>query len=278
MLSLWEKKRLELFLQDDVGAGDATGSLVPEKNCRAEIVCEEDCTLAGTEEAAHLLELAGVRAKILKKDGQKAKRHDVVIAITGSNRGIFLAERTALNVLARMSGVATKCASAVAIASKASNGKTRIAATRKTVPGFNWFDKKAAVAGGAESHRINLSDMVLFKTNELAHFKSINEAVNAARKAHGFSKKVEVEVETLARAIEATVAKPDIIMLDNMKIEEARKTILEIRNRSDCIIEISGGISFENLAQYAALGADAISMGSLTQKAHNTSFGMEVRK
>ncbi len=278
MLTLEQKKRLELFLQDDAGAGDATGSLIPEKQCVAEIVAEEDCVLAGVEESAFILELAGLQATALKKEGERAKRHDAVIRCRGSNRAVFLAERTSLNVLARMAGVATLCSKAAKIASDASGGKTRVAATRKTLPGFNVFDKKAAALGGAQPHRANLSDMVLFKTNELAYFKNPKDAIAAARKTHGFSKKVEVEVETIENAANAAQACPDIIMLDNMDLRNAGMAIAEIRKHSKCLIEISGGVTLENLAQYAALKPDVISMGMLTQNAPNTSFGMEIRK
>ncbi len=278
MLTLEQKKRLELFLQDDAGAGDATGSLAPEKQCVAEIVAEEDCVLAGVEESAFILELAGLQATALKKDGERAKRHDAVIRCRGSNRAVFLAERTSLNVLARMTGVATLCAKASQIASKVSKGKTRVSATRKTLPGLNDFDKKAAALGGADTHRRNLSDMVLFKTNELAYFKSIADAVAVARKAHGFSKKIEVEAETIENAGKAALAFPDVIMLDNMNLKDAGKAVAEIREKSDCKIEISGGVNLENLAQYAALKPDVISMGLLTQKAPSTSFGIEIRK
>ncbi|MFA6048379.1 MAG: carboxylating nicotinate-nucleotide diphosphorylase [Candidatus Micrarchaeia archaeon] len=274
MLSLESKKRLEQFLMDDAGKGDITGSLVPEKQGKFEIVAEDGCTLAGVEEAAYLFELAGAKARVVKPDGTIAKKGDVVISCEGSNRAVFLAERTVLNVLARMSGVATVCSQAAAIAAKASGGKTLAAATRKTLPGFNDFDKKACRLGGADSHRTNLSDMALFKTNELAFFKSPKDAVDAAKKANGFSKKVELEAASADEAVKAAVAGADIVMLDNFSIQDAKIAIAAVRAKSDCLIEISGGVNLENLAQFAALRPDFISMGLLTQKAPSKSFGI----
>ncbi|MFQ5405802.1 MAG: carboxylating nicotinate-nucleotide diphosphorylase [Candidatus Micrarchaeia archaeon] len=277
MLSSVQKTKLKEILKDDAGKGDVTGSLVPKKKVVAEIVAEDSCVLAGVEEAAFILQSSGLKTKILKKDGQRSNHYDKVIRVSGSNHALYKAERAALNVLSRMSGVATICAKAAKIARKASSGKTQVSVTRKTLPGFNEFDKKAAGLGSALPHRKNLSDKVLFKSNHLKYL-SIPNAVKHSKKR--FPRlEVEVEVESPKEVQEAATAMPTTIMLDNMKIEQAKKAIQEIRKTNrESKIEISGGVSFENLSKYAKLKPDVISMGLLTNSAPSKSFGMELVK
>ncbi|MBI5035712.1 carboxylating nicotinate-nucleotide diphosphorylase [Candidatus Micrarchaeota archaeon] len=186
----------------------------------------------------------------------------------GENRKILSVERTALNVLGRMSGVATLCRKAKEIA----GNNTTIALTRKTIPGFNVFDKKAAEAAGAWPHRKNLEDAILIKDNHLM-FISIGEAVRRAKQTKKFA---EVEVKTWEEAIEAIEAEPDMVMLDNFPLKEAAKAVREIRSKNRKIkIELSGGISLENLADYAKLKPDYISLGFLTKAAETIDFSVD---
>jgi len=272
MLSLLLKKRLKLFLQDDAAGNDVTAALVPGRKCRAVIKAREHCVLAGVEEAVCLFKMQGVRSRALKRDGQKIRAGAAVMELAGSNRKILSTERVALNVLGRMSGVATACAEAVQEAGHA--GKTRIALTRKTSPGFRQFDKKAAVMGGALPHRANLAERVLLKDNHLAFFPSISNAIAALPKPG----QAEVEVETLAQAGEAAKAGVGMIMLDNFSPARARKAIRKIRClNSRILIELSGNITRRNLREYAGLGADIISMGSLSKNAVQKDFSLEIK-
>ena len=271
MLSPLLKTHLKTFLQDDEADRDVTSERVPRRACRARIIAQERCVLAGLEEAAWFFTSQGVRCRLLKKDGQTVRAGTTILELTGENRRILSTERVALNVLGRMSGVANACAGAVREAKKF--GKTRIALTRKTSPGFQPFDKKAGVLGGALPHRANLAEMVLLKDNHLAFFPSISRAI-AAFPQPG---RAEVEVETMAQALEAAKTRIGTIMLDNFSPSEAKQAIRRIRTANHKVkIELSGGITLRNLHAYARLGADVISMGSLTKGASQKDFSLEI--
>jgi len=271
MLSPLLKTRLKSFLQDDRAGEDVTSARIPRRACRAVIRAREQCLLAGLEEAAWLFNSQGVHCRLLKKDGQPVRKGSAILELTGDNRKILSTERVALNVLGRMSGVASVCAEAVREAEKF--GKTRIALTRKTSPGFQPFDKTAGVLGGALPHRANLSEMVLLKDNHLIVFTSISAAVAAFPQLA----RAEVEVETMAQALEAAKTRIGTIMLDNFSPAEAKKAIKRIRHINRRVkIELSGGITMRNLRDYARLGADMISMGSLTKDAPQKDFSLEI--
>lgn len=275
MLSEKTKKRLLSFVADDLGEGDVTSRLIPEKRCRAKIIAKEETVLAGLEETAFLFESGGVKIKKASKDGARVKPGAVVIEIEGINRVILSRERMALNVLSRMSGVASECARAVEVA----GGTTKIAVTRKTLPGFNEFDKKAARIGGALPHRLNLNEMILVKDNHTKFFANVSEAVKKARKA-AEGGLYEVEVGNVKQAAEAARAGKGSrlrIMLDNFGVEEARKAIKAVRETDARIeIELSGGITLDNLWLYASLESDLVSMGCLTQAARSKNFSLEI--
>jgi len=272
MLSSQMKKRLVAILKDDIGKGDVTSALLQPKKCTAKVVAGETCVVAGLEEAKFLFNHLGVKAKALAKDGSKVRKGKAVLSLHGLNKKILLAERTALNVLSRMSEVATTCADA----KKAAKNVT-VALTRKTMPGFNLFDKKAALLAGIWPHRINLRSFVLLKDNHLPFFDSAHEAVAAARKKYG-KKKVEIEVDNMQQALDAASAKPDIIMLDNFKPKKAKAAVKRLRKVFSGKIELSGGIDSKNLVQYAKAKPDIISMGCLTYATKWRDFSLKVEK
>jgi nicotinate-nucleotide pyrophosphorylase (carboxylating) len=261
---LTEKKLLE-FLEEDLGFGDiTTNALIPEETiAEAMIISKRDGIIAGIQEAGIIFKLLNVDFKPLVKDGDKVTRGQIIVELSGSARTILTAERTVLNIMMRMSGIATETSKLVDAAKKV-NPKLRIACTRKTTPGFRYFEKKAVTLGGGYTHRFRLDDMVLIKDNHLIVVGSVTEAVNQARSKCDFSKKIEIEVEKADQALEAARAGADIIMFDNMSPEEVKKTLelLEKKGLRDrVLIELSGGITPENVEKYMVLNVDIISMG-----------------
>ncbi len=267
-------KKLIEILKEDIGKRDVTSALVPEKTCKAVIKINENSVIAGIEEVTLLFKTKSCKAKAFVKDGQFAKKRKIIMEIEGKNRNILETERTALNILGRMSGVANICNDAKKIVPKF-NGE--FALTRKTMPGFNLFDKKAAKIAGINPHRINLNDMILIKENHLDFFKTVTDAlVKAKENANG--RKIEIEVKNLKEAFEAAKLKPDRIMLDNFNLKNAKKTIKELRKIYAGEIEISGGINLKNLKGYARLQPDLISLGLLTKKANTVDFSLDIKK
>ncbi|MBI4044297.1 MAG: carboxylating nicotinate-nucleotide diphosphorylase [Candidatus Diapherotrites archaeon] len=270
-----EKMLLEI-LASDLARGDVSTRLTPAAKCTATIMAGEKCVLSGVEEAVYLLRHAKARVTVHKKDAQTAKKGERIITASGQNREILECERTVLNVLGRMSGVATLCKKASRISGK----KTKIFLTRKTMPGFNEFDKKACMHGGVFPHRKNLSEMILFKDNHL-EFAGIRELLEKAGKAKKSTpaKKIEIEVEDTKQALKAAQNGADIIMLDNFSPNGAKKTIARIKKINPrALVELSGGITLKNLGQYVNLGADMVSMGQLTKEAKMVDFSMTIKK
>src|SRR3989344_7952867 len=279
MLSVQEKSRLLGFLRDDAASGDITSAITPNFQAVAAVRCNESCTLSGMEEVTFLFRHLGLKAKVLGKNGTEIRKGRAVIKVTGGSRKILAVERVALNVLGKMSGVATICSKASGIAEGKSGkqNKIKIYLTRKTTPGFSIFEKKACIAGGVFPHRKNLSDGILLKENHLVFFSSIADAVKDAKKKYK-NKKIEIEAENIKEAVEAAESGADIILLDNFihgKAKAAIRKIKKINRRS--IIEISGGVGLKNLKQYVNLGADRISMGQLTKEAKIVDFSLDIR-
>lgn len=266
------------FLKEDTPAGDVTSdAVIPDINCTAIIRAEQDGTLAGIEEAAALFSHFGVAITSRKNDGEIAMKGEEVLSLSGRAKKVLLVERTALNILGRMSGIATRTAAMAAIV-QGENPSCRVAGTRKTCPGFRRFDKKAVQIGGGDPHRMNLSDGILIKDNHLA-LVPLEGALRAARR-HSAYKKIEVEVESTADAVKAAGAGADIIMLDNMTPDQVRETLSVLKEkglRDKVIIEISGGIDADTLRDYAACGVDVISMGALTHTVRNFSLNLEIQ-
>ncbi len=275
MLSDELKKRLVQFLEDDHFRQDATAAITPEKSSTAVIKANESATLAGVEEALFLFAHAGLTVTAKKKDGDSVHSGDVVLQVTGSNRAILSVERTALNVLGRMSGVGTLCRHAQGIAGK----ETVLAMTRKTIPGFNAFDKKAADMAGVWPHRMHLEEAVLIKENHLEFFPTPADAVNAARESQKKGKTVEIEVRNLDELKSAVSAHPDMVLLDNFPLSKAEEAVAWCRKAAPEVrIELSGGIRLSTLAAFAALKPDYISLGALTKDAHTIDFSLDFLK
>lgn len=268
MITNRAKIELESYLQEDINLGDVTSSLIPKVKAKAIIKARETCYLSGIEEISYLFRKHGLKIKALKKDGQKIKRNQKVLEIIGENRKVLSLERVCLNVLGRMSGVTTICNEA-----KKKCKNTRLAVTRKTMPGFQLLDKKAAEVAGLWTHRKDLSEMILIKENHL-EFISIKDAIRKGKKKN---KKVEIEVENQKQALEASTEQPFMIMLDNFTSKSAKATIQKLKKSNyKGKIELSGGITIKNLSRYCNLGADIISMGELTKKANIIDFSLRV--
>ena len=264
------------FIQEDAPFGDVTSeAVIPEgMKARAIIIAKQDGVIAGVEEAKALFEHFGVEVCVKRRDGEEVKKGDVVLELIGDARAILLVERTALNVMGRMSGIATEVRRLVERV-KTVNPKVRVAGTRKTL--LKPIDKRAITIGGGEPHRFSLSDAILIKDNHLA-LVPLEEAIKSAR-AFSTYKVVEVEVETREDALKAAKAGADVIMLDNMKPKEIAETIEVLKReglRDRVKIEVSGGITPENIVEYAKLDVDVISLGYLTHSVRNFDVSLEI--
>ena len=266
MLSEKMKKKLVSFVKEDIAGKDITTALVTEKKCNGIIKLKEKAVVSGLDEAKFLFESFEVKAKILGKNGKKYTKGKTLIKLKGSNKKILLVERTALNVLSRMSGIATLAKKAQKIGGK----KPRIMLTRKTCIGINELDKKAGTEAGILPHRRNLNAAFLIKENHLK-FNSIEELIRKAKKVNFLRKSlnkkrklIEIEVKNLNEVKKAIKAKPDVILLDNFSVKNAGKAIKEIKKNKNIKIELSGNINFSNLRKYSNLKPDFISMGLLT--------------
>lgn len=256
-------KIIELALLEDLSLGDITSDTIftPENRAKAAIRAKEDLLLCGMDVAETVFHAVDpdVVFTPLKKDGDNVKKGEVVLELTGSTLSILKAERTALNFMQRMSGIATASREYAAIGKKYG---VMIVDTRKTQPGLRRLDKYAVRTGGARNHRISLADSVMIKDNHIAAAGSITAAVKKIKDVIGHTPKVEVETTTLDEVKEALTAGADIIMLDNMTPEQIAVCKKEIAGRA--IIEVSGGVNKTNLEAYCAVRPDVISMGALT--------------
>jgi nicotinate-nucleotide pyrophosphorylase (carboxylating) len=267
--------KLADLLAEDVGDGDITSDLlVGYEKGQAVITAGEDCVLAGLEEAVELFRYVGLLVETDARDGRRVTKGQAVLRLSGPLRQVLRGERVALNFLMRMSGIATMTRSLVEERQKV-NSTVRIAATRKTTPGFRFYEKKAVRLGGGDPHRTRLDDGILIKDNHLTVVGSVTEAVTRA-KTLSFSKKVEVEVETREQAEEAARAGADIIMLDNMSVTEAQHAFEAIKRIDKRVmVEVSGGITPQNAVSYARY-ADVISMGYITHSARAIQFSLHI--
>lgn len=267
------------MVEEDNGPCDITSAFAPDKRVKAELVSKDDGIVSGMAELSTLFRLFSISARPLVKDGERIKRKQRIFSLDGRSRDILLVERTAVNVLSRMSGVSTLTARYVAEAKQA-NQRVRVAATRKTTPLFGFFEKAAVKAGGGDTHRLGLSDLVLIKDNHLRLFKdNVASALKAARRETSFAHKIEIEVKKAEDAVTAAEYGADIIMLDNMTISEVKKSISALEKaglRSRVLLEVSGGISLENIAEYARTGVDVISVGRITHSAPALDMSLEI--
>ncbi|MBN1390503.1 MAG: carboxylating nicotinate-nucleotide diphosphorylase [Candidatus Thermoplasmatota archaeon] len=279
-----EKMLLDMALRQDSGKGDLTSCVFDGEIGCAIIISEDDCVLSGLEALDHIFGQEGAEVQFSEGvfPGSICGKGAVIATVKGPMEALLRAERVALNVLSRMSGIATMSRKASDIAEKASPG-TRVAGTRKTTPLFGVLEKRALMDGGALPHRSDLHSLAMLKDNHLAALgggpDAVIEGVRLLRERYGPYIKIEVEVEDIPSGIAAVDAGADIIMLDNLSPEEAMNASWKIRgyaseNGRSIVMEISGGITLENLGLYAG-HADVISMGSLTYAASIASFKME---
>ena len=266
---------LVYFLDEDIGSGDITTEVfVPEGNGKATITCEDNAILAGVEEAAEIFSLLGVNVNLLANDGQRVKKGDEILTVSGSKKSILTAERTALNMMMRMSGVAT-ATNDILLECRKTNENIIIAGTRKTTPGFRKYEKKAIMLGGGHSHRYGLYDAVLIKDN---HIKAAGGVENAMKLAGTIPPgvTVEIEVENIEDAETAAKFSPNIIMVDNQTPKDTKvfyDTIKKIN--PNILVEVSGRITKDNAKDYAKV-TDIISMGALTHSVKAIHFSLNL--
>ncbi len=276
-----EEKLLQL-LTEDVGQGDVTTAVVvpPSTKVEASVIGKETGIVAGLEEAVILAESLGLKVKAEVADGDKTKNGQVILKVVGDAQTILSAERTLLNLLSRMSGIATETRKLVEQLEKAGS-KTRLAATRKTAPGCLYFDKKAVLIGGGDTHRLHLDDLVLIKDNHLVIAGNVENAMKKARLNASFTKKIEVEVKNFTEALAAAKAGADIVMFDNFSPAQVRKTVEGLKKAGlsgKVLLEASGGINSKNLLEYAATGVDIVSMGELTHSPRALNISLEITR
>lgn len=270
-------KIVELALLEDLSLGDITSDTIftPENRAQAAVTAKEDLVLCGLETAREVF--AAVDAELvftsLKKDGDFVKKGEKVLTLEGRTLSILKGERTALNFMQRLSGIATAAREYAEIGKKYG---VMIVDTRKTQPGLRRLDKYAVRTGGARNHRISLADSVMIKDNHIAAAGSITAAVQKIKSVIGHTPKVEVETTNLAEVKEALQAGADIIMLDNMTPDQVAVCKKEIAGRA--ITEVSGGVNKTNLAAYCAARPDVISMGALTHSVPAKDLSLKIVK
>mgnify|MGYP004616370395 CR=1 FL=1 len=256
-------KIIELSLSEDIGSGDITTlSTIPD-NTQAEgvFIAKQDFVLCGIDIAKKVFLKVdnSVEFKILRKDGDAIQKGETIASVSGNASSLLIAERTALNIMQRLSGISTKTAGCVEMVR---GTKAKITDTRKTTPGMRALEKYAVRVGGGSNHRFNLADGVLIKDNHIAASGGIAKAIENARKTIPHTLKIEVEVENFEQLREAILAGADIIMLDNMSNEDMAKAVKIVDGKA--LVEASGNMDKRNLKEVADTGVDIISIGALT--------------
>ncbi len=271
--------QIERWLREDLGHHDVTNDVPGETTGR--LVAKEEGVVAGLEAAAAVFEYLDVPVTDRLEDGTAVESGDELLRVDGAAREVLRGERVAVNLVGHASGIATRTRAAVDAARealrasepRAATGRerrteaddVRIAATRKTTPGLRGLEKRAVVAGGGDTHRLDLSHMVMVKDNHVAEL-GLEDAVAHFRERVSFATKLEVEVETVADVPRAARAGADVVLLDNMSPEAVEQAVDTLEG-DDVLTEASGGITLETVPDYATTGVDVISMGSLTHSA-----------
>lgn len=267
---------IDRYLKEDLGEeGDVTSdSLFTDELAKAKIIAKEDCIVAGLKEAKLLFGKTGAETELKVKEGDFIKKNTIIATIKGSARSILKGERLALNIIGRMSGIATDTKKLLDIC-KSINPNATVAATRKTTPGFRKFEKRAVEIGGGEPHRFGLFDAVIIKDNHIKLVGSVDEAIKKVKEKVR-DKIIEVEVENEEDATTAAKLGVDVIMLDNFDGKSGEIVAKKIREiNPDILIEISGGVTPDNIANYASF-ADRISLGYLTHSIKSKDFSLEI--
>lgn len=271
------RELIEIALREDIGPGDITTDAVVEPNETGIgwLTAKEPMVMAGLDVACQVfLQLdSGVRTRPRVRDGDTVGKGTVVLDLDGRLRSLLLGERTALNFLQRLSGIATNVR---AYMDTVGGGRARLVDTRKTTPGWRALEKYAVRVGGAGNHRMGLYDGVLIKDNHIAAAGGIESAVRRARRAASHLVKIEVEVSSLDEVRQALRAGAEVIMLDNMDTGMIRQAVAEIGGRA--LVEVSGGVTRANVAELADTGVDIISIGALTHGARSVDISMTIER
>jgi nicotinate-nucleotide pyrophosphorylase (carboxylating) len=275
------EQKIADFLREDVHFEDVTSALIPADEAgSAIIIAKEDGFICGLAEIEILYELLGCKMEAKKQDGDPVEKGETVASVTGPIRALLQGERTALNLLMHLSGVATKTREFQAIVERERvNTRCKIAATRKTIPGLRVMEKRAVKIAGGDTHRWDLDDMVLLKDTHRSYFGDVSGMVTKYKAETSFTKKIEVEVETIDDALQAAQAGADIILLDNMAFDDMKDAVASIEAaglRGSVIIESSGNVDVSSLPDHARTGVDLISTSAITLKARAIDFSQEL--
>jgi len=267
---------IDRFLEEDLGKeGDITSdTLFTDEQAKAQIITKDDCIIAGLNEIIDVFNKTGAKIEFNVKTGDFVKKDTIIAIIKGPAKSILKGERLAINIIGRMSGIATETNKLVNLC-KSINPKVTVAATRKTTPGFRKYEKKAVVIGGGESHRFGLYDAVMIKDNHIKLIGSVEKAIMKV-KENVHDKIIEIEVENEKDALTAARLDVDVIMLDNMDPKTGKDIAKKVRHiNKKIIIEISGGITSDNIKNYASF-ADRISLGYITHSIKSIDFSLEI--
>lgn len=266
---------IRFALEEDLGSGDLTTNTIikPESKGRAVLIAKQDLVLAGLPVFKRTFEIlsSDVRFESFFEDGQSIKTNKKICEISAPVQAILKAERTGLNLLQRMSGIATLTQK---YAEQIKDFKAKVLDTRKTNPGLRILDKYSVRMGGGYNHRFGLYDGIIIKDNHIQAAGSISTALSLCRKSVPHTIKIEIEVEDLEGVAEALQAGADIIMLDNMSLEEIKKAVELVKGKS--VLEVSGNVSLENIKSIASTGVDLISVGALTHSAPAADLSLEL--
>ncbi len=279
-MTIFSDNRIIENIYDDIGFEDiTTNSLIPEnKWAQAEILCKEDGILAGMDVAHYIINEFGLNISSTYFDGEEIHKGDIILEFEGKARDILIVERSILNYMMHLSGIATLVRNTCEKIHKI-NPNVRVACTRKTTPGLQKLEKKAVEIGGGDTHRFKLDDCVLIKDNHIQVVGGVIESIELAKEHVSFTKKIEIEVENEEDAVRASMFGADIVMLDNMspkEISSVLKTLKERRLRDDVIIEVSGGITPDNIVNYAQLDVDVISSGFITNSTKSLDLSLNI--
>ena len=274
------KQDIMNMLYEDIGFEDiTTKALIPEDiQVKGRIICKENGVVAGLGLVSTILDEFSIKNTLNKGDGENAVSGDVIMELEGDGRTVITIERTVLNLLMKLSGIATLTSELIGKVRKV-NSNVIVAGTRKTTPGLQFFEKDAIRAGGGDTHRYRLDDCVLIKDNHLAVVGDVEKAVKLAKSYVSFTKKIEVEVENREDALKAAKAGADIVMLDNRNPDEIKAILSALENeglRDKILIEVSGGINPDNIVEYAKTGVDVISTGFITHSAPALDISLEI--
>ncbi len=267
---------IDLALEEDAGLGDVTSRAIfaPNHRSRAVIEAGHDLVICGLDVAARVFERvdSALKVRSLARDGDRVRKGRPVLQIEGPTASLLTAERTALNFIQRLSGIATQ---AHRFAEAVKGTGVRVVDTRKTTPGFRALEKYAVRCGGAFNHRSSLGEHVLIKDNHIAAAGSLTKAVRLCRGAAPHTAKIEVEAKTMAEVREACRSGAEVILLDNMTPAQVRAAVAVIAGRA--VVEVSGGVRYETLRDYAQPGVDVISIGALTHSAPAADLSLTIR-